>query len=317
MAEPLVVENIRVNKGQRVMEVVQVPLDGSTIDVPVIVINGENDGPRVSITGGIHGGEYVGMETARRLGTEIDPTTLSGSLVIVPIVNTAALKARAVYVSALDEHNINRVFPGQPKGDPSERLAHWLFENVIRPSDFHIDLHGGDLIEALEPFVLYLRSDDAEIESASRRMAIATGIPYIIRTEVGGAAYAEAAAAGIPSIIAEVGSHGLWPREDVNRFYGGVQDVLRHLGVLTGSKQVDDSTRIYEELIFLRAPMHGLFYPRVTLRDTVKAGELLGTITDYFGNERHRVEAPKDSEVVVVVTTLVTNEGDLMIGLIA
>jgi hypothetical protein len=257
------------------------------------------------------------METARRLGTEIDPADVSGVLVIVPVVNTAALKARAVYVSALDEHNINRVFPGQESGDPSERLAHWLFTNVIGPSNYHIDLHGGDLIEALEPFCLYLRSDDDEVEDASRRMAIATGIPYIIRTEVGGAAYAEASATGIPSIIAEVGSHGLWPEEDVNRFRSGVQNVLRHVGVLPGGYEVDDSTTIYDELIFLRAPMHGFFYPRVELRERVTAGQLLGTITDYFGNELHRVEASKDAEVVVVVTTLVTNEGDLMIGLIA
>src|SRR5581483_5690268 len=109
-----------------------------TVEVPLIVVNGRQEGPRVSITGGIHGCEYAGIETARRLGLGIDPEEAAGSLVIVPVANTAAFRARAVHTSGLDAHNINRVFPGNPDGQPSERLAHWLFENVIRPSSYHI-----------------------------------------------------------------------------------------------------------------------------------------------------------------------------------
>jgi len=90
MASALVVGDIHVGPEQRVMQVVEAPVDGHTVKVPVIAINGKREGPRVAITGGVHGVEYVGIEAARRLGTEIDPADVAGSLIVVPIANTVA-----------------------------------------------------------------------------------------------------------------------------------------------------------------------------------------------------------------------------------
>jgi len=317
VSDTLVVGELQVRPGERATAVILVSLGEQTVGVPVIAINGRQPGPRVSITGGIHGGEYVGIETARRLGMGLDPESVAGSLVVVPVANPAALRARAVYNSALDTHNINRVFPGNPNGDPSERLAYWLFETVIRPSNFHIDLHGGDLIEALRPFVLYVRTDNHDVEETSRRMAFATGIPDIIRTEVKGAAYAEATHLGIPSIIAEVGENGMWADATVGRFEDAVRGVLQTVEVLPGRRPIDESVHIYEDLPSVDSPVDGFFYPTVALGDRVTKGQTLGTITDYFGNELHRVESPVDGVVLIVVTTLVTNKGDQLLSLAA
>lgn len=317
MSDTLIVGDIQVAPGERVTQMVVVPVGEQTVSIPVIAINGRQPGPRVSITGGIHGGEYVGIEAARRLGMSLDPEKVSGSIVVIPIANPAAFRARAVYNSALDTHNINRVFPGKPDGDPSERLAFWLFETVIRPSNYHIDMHGGDLIEALKPFVLYLRTGEQNVEDTSRRMALATGIPNIIRTEVKGAAYAEASLVGIPSIIAEIGEHGMWDEASVDQFRNAVQGVLQYLEVLPREGVLEETTPISQNLPFLSAPVDGLFYPAVALGDRVTKGQVVGTITDYFGNELHRVEASVDGEVLVVVTTLVTNKGDFVVCLAA
>src|SRR5690348_14136462 len=153
MSEPTIV-GLTVPPGERHMCVAEVPLGARSVEVPVIVVRGATDGPRVAVTAGIHGAEYVGIEAARRLGMSIDPQELSGTLVVVPISNTTAFFTRSIYVSGLSDENLNRLFPGATDGSPSQMLADWLFTTVIQPSQFYIDMHGGDMIEALVPFVL-------------------------------------------------------------------------------------------------------------------------------------------------------------------
>jgi len=123
MAAVMSVAGIDVEPGQRVMREVTAHVAGRAVTVPIIAINGAADGPRVTITGGVHGAEYVGIEAARRLGVGIDPREVSGSIVVVPIANTSAFHARAIYTSGLDDRNLNRQFPGDAHGAPSEALA--------------------------------------------------------------------------------------------------------------------------------------------------------------------------------------------------
>lgn len=231
MASAISVAGIEVEPGQRAMREVAAPVGGRAVTVPIIAINGAADGPHVAITGGIHGAEYVGIEAARRLGVGIDPREVSGSIVVVPIANTTAFHARAIYTSGLDDRNLNRQFPGDAHGAPSEALADWLFEHIIRPSRYYIDLHGGDMIEALAPFVIYLGTEDAEVERTSREMALATGIPRVIRSVTAGSTYGAATAAGIPSILAEIGGQGVWSEEEVSAHQEGALRALRYLRV--------------------------------------------------------------------------------------
>jgi len=311
----LEVEQVRVAPGEKVEHVFQVDVGDRTVPLPVVMINGTQDGPRVAITGGVHGGEYVGMETARRLGKEIDPASVAGSIVIAVVSNVTAFQGRSVYLSELDQHNLNRVFPGNPNGDPSERLAYWLFEEIVRPSDYYVDLHGGDLTEALAPFVLYRETADKDVEEKSRQMALAMGIDCVIRVDVPCAAFSEAALAGIPAIIPEAGDHGMWEENTVGTFCEGVRGVLQHLNVLPGDRVIDESRHIYQDFPFMRSPMNGFWYPEVKLHDRVQKGDPIGTITDYFGNPCHYITAPTDGEVVVVVTGLATNAGEIVAGL--
>lgn len=312
---------LEVPAGERATETLRVPVGTDTVAVPVIAVHGAHPGPHVAVTGGIHGAEYVGIEAARRLGMEIDPQEVHGSVVVVPISNTAAFHRRSIYTSALDDNNLNRVFPGTQDGSPSERLAHWLFQNVIGPADYYIDLHGGDMIEALVPFVVYVRSGDSEVEDASRAMAIATGIPRVIRGAVGGSTYGAATAAGIPSILAEIGGQGVWSDEEVEQHRDGVMRVLRHLQVLRGqsdeSAQVHENAKIHETFAWMRANVDGLLHPAVRVGDQVEQGQYVGRITDYFGNEQQRLEAVESGEVAFLVTSLAMNRGDPILAVIA
>lgn len=315
--EPLIVGPLQVEQGQRRMEMLQVSLPGRTVDVPVIVINGEGDGPRVVVTAGVHGAEYVGIEGARRLGASVDPDEVRGSLVVVPIVNTTAFYARSIYTSGLDDTNLNRVFPGREDGSASEALAGWIFRTVIAPSQYYIDMHGGDMIEALAPFVLYVRTGNGSVDEVALAMARATGIPRVIAGTTGGSTYAAAAAAGIPAILAEIGGQGVWSDTLAMQHEESTRRVLQSLGVLPGGPVETVGQRFYERFAWMRAEVDGLFYPAVTVGDTVKEGQLVGSIADVFGTERQRLEAVAGGEVAFLVTSLAMNRGDPILAVAA
>src|SRR5262249_14970827 len=140
------------------------------------------------------------------------------------------------FVSPQDGKNLNRCFPGSFDGTYSDALARAVFDEVIAPSDVLVDLHGGDLVEALEPFSLY---DESPPEDRSRALAIAFGLRYVVRSPQAGAPISgttsgAAAAAGIPAVIAEAGGCGLLEESAVDLHLAGIENVLRHLGMLPG-----------------------------------------------------------------------------------
>lgn len=308
---------LEVEPGRRGTRVVDVPIGERTVPVPIIAVNGAQDGPRVAITGGIHGTEYVAIEAARRVGMTVDPVEVRGSLVVVPISNTTSYFTRAIYTSGLDDTNINRVFPGDPNGSPSEMLADWLFRTIMEPSSYYIDMHGGDMIEALVPFVLAPRCDDPAVEEASRAMAVASGIARIIHGEVAGSACGATAAAGIPSILAEVGGQGVWNEHEVTEHMTSTLRVLYHLNVLPGEAPPARGQRVYDTFAWMRSEADGLFQPATMVGEQVEQGQPLGAIVDYFGTELQAVEAVTSGEVVFLVTSLAINAGDPLLAICA
>jgi predicted deacylase len=304
-----------VQPGERRTVVAEVQLGDRTVDVPVIVVQGANDGPRVAVTAGIHGAEYVGIEAARRVGMSVDPNELSGTLVVVPISNTRAFFTRSIYVSGLTDENLNRLFPGDSRGSPSQMLADWLFTAIIRPSQFYIDMHGGDMIEALVPFVLAPEGADPAVNAASHAMAAATGIQRIIAGDVAGSTVGAAVAAGIPSILAEIGGQGVWDEEHVTAHMESTLRVLRHLGVLTGEVRPVAGQRTYHTFAWMRSEERGLFHPTVRVGARVQRGEHLGTVADYFGTRLQQIEAVTAGEIVFLVTSLAINANDPLLAI--
>lgn len=306
-----------VERGHRVTRVEEVEIHGRRVEVPVIVVAGAEDGPRVAVTGGIHGAEYVAIEAARRVGMSLDPARLRGTLVVVPIANTASYHARSIYTSALDGENLNRVFPGDPDGTPSQVLADWLFRAIIAPSEYYIDMHGGDAIEALVPFVLAPRYGDPDLDARALAMARATGIARIIHGDVRGSTCGAAAAAGIPAVLAEIGGQGVWREEEVVAHRNSTLRVLQHLGVLDGVPAAAGEGSVYETFAWMRAEASGLFHPAVGVGERVERGQPVGAIVDYFGNPLQEVHAIATGEVGFLVTSLAMNAGDPILAILA
>lgn len=281
---------------------------GVALDLPFTTVHGAKPGPRLLVTAGIHGAEYASIEAALRLAST-DPASLSGTLVVIPIVNLPAFRSRSIYINPVDGKNLNRCFPGDAGGSYAEQLACWLTEQAIRGSDAYIDLHGGDLIEALTPFTLYVEGDPAGLE-----LAQVFGIPLLVSTGPRGTTTAAGFQNGVPSILAEAGGNGLWPQQDVALLEQGVRRVMQHLGMLAGSPEPKPTQRL-SQFAWLRSEHDGLWYPSVGAGAKVMAGQDLGRITDPFGQVLQPVTAPIAGVTLFAVTSLAINNGDPLYGI--
>src|SRR5207244_6036799 len=138
---------------------------------PAFVLRGASPGPTLVVTAGMHAAEYPPIEAVTRLCRTTDPASLSGTLVGVPLVNSPAFFERTIYVNPRDGKNVNRMFPGDATGTDSQRVARYLTDTLLAEADAYVDVHAGDLIEALVPFTLYARTRNAEAAGTSRAMA--------------------------------------------------------------------------------------------------------------------------------------------------
>lgn len=307
----LTVGEMTAEPGHSARGLIRTRVGTTTVEMPVVLINGRRRGPTVCVTAGVHGAEYPGIEAAIRLSRSLGADAVRGAVIVVPIVNVPAFQRRAIYVNPLDGVNLNRVFPGNPAGTITEVMAAALFREVVQPADALIDLHGGDLIEALAAFTLYYESGKSSVDATSRRMAEVFGIEYIVRSmALKGCAYQAAAAMGKPAILAEAGGQGILDEGSVQTHSKGLTNVLRHLGVLDGEPEVPGKPVKFLESTWLSAEEGGIFYPAVAVGQPVEKGQVVGEFRDWFGEPIARVEAPARGVILFLVTSPAINRGD-------
>lgn len=293
----------------------------------VAVIGGRAPGPAVLVTAGVHGAEVSSIQAARELVKSIDPDALCGTVAIVPVLNVPAFRERRLYVTPLDGKNLNRVFPGQARGSASQRIAHVLTEEVLPAVDVAMDLHGGDLVEALDPFAFVSdpppdapsdTTPDAWAESL--RLARRAGVGQVIRGRIPGTLAETALALGKPAWIMEAGGQGVVDPAAAGLLADGVRAVLSDLGMLPDSPR--RAARLDPVLrpawTWLESPADGLWDPVAHVGQEVRAGELLGTVSDLVKDEvTARIEAPCDGRVVFLVTALSTTVGTPLLAVAA
>src|SRR5206468_8286437 len=134
---------------------------------PYFAAVGQAPGPRFLLTAGIHAAEYTGTLAALRLGRDLDAAHVHGTIVILPLLNVPGFYERSVYVNPEDGQNLNRAFPGRADGTWSERFAHHLLNDVVLRFDRAMDLHAGDMVEALEPFLGFRKTGNADVDARS------------------------------------------------------------------------------------------------------------------------------------------------------
>lgn len=286
---------------------------------PYTTIVGREDGPQLTIIAGIHGCEYVSIRAAMRLASELDPSAICGRVLIVPVINLPAFQERTPFVTPLDGKNPNRVFPGNPAGTFSEVLADFVFTTCIAPSDAFIDLHGGDLVEALTPFAILAADAAPEVVARSRALAEAFGLPYTVNQrstpgQRGGMTYAAAADIGIPGLIAEAGGIGQLTPSDVDLLVHGTRRALNAAGNLAGMVTVP-GTRYLEEFNWRYTTTGGFWIAAVRAGDDIRAGQELGRILALGGETLETIVAPAAGVVLFLTTSAAVQPQGLLLGL--
>lgn len=253
--------------------------------LPAAVLHGKQPGKTVLITAGIHAEEYVGIQAAMELEQELKIQKLAGTVVIVKVVNRKAFELRSGSESHEDGKNLNRVFPGDPKGTWSDRLAHAIEKELLSIADYYIDLHSGDSYEQLTPYVYYAGAADKEVVEQSREMAQQADVPYMVGSNVSmGGCYNYAASLGIPSILLERGQMGGWTQEESHSTRRDVRNILCHLGIYQGEKDYRNYYPLeVKDLCYQAANEQGLWYPCKKPGDMIRQGDILGVIKDYEG----------------------------------
>ena len=313
---PVTVGTLVAAPGTRAAGLVPVDLGAVTLELPILVVNGTRPGPRVAVTAGVHGAEYVSIAALREVALALDPAAVRGSLVAVLTANPAAFAGRTIYVNPIDGLNLNREFPGDAAGSPTQRLAHWLTTNVIAGSDVFVDMHCGDMNEALVSFTGIEDTGDAAVDARSRELAEAYGLRYLLIGPSPGTTTTAAAMLGIPAVLGEVGGQGRWPAEDVELHAAGFRRVLRTAGLID---EAPDAPRHATELLpaeaWMRASASGYWHPAVVVGQRVASGDPIGEVQNAFGTVLERPTATIDGIVIFLVSSLAMNAGDPLLAL--
>lgn len=288
--------------------------DGVAQSFPLIVIRGVSAGPVVALTAGIHGDEYEGPAALWKLADAIDPSRLAGTLLIVPIANPSAFAA-GTRTSPVDNENLARIFPGDPDGTLSHRLAAALMTSVIDKADMLIDSHSGGVRLAFVPVAGFYEGGDIAADVAARSLLIARqmGIQYLWRLPpVRGVLSYEAARRGIAVCGAEIGGRGNCLPEDAENYLGAYLSVLAHQGMIDAAHKRPETAACLDG-DWEQTPDAGYLETVVALGARVTAGETIALLHDQFGQTVREFRAGFDGVVMAVRHLNSVTPGDLAI----
>ncbi len=240
MKESITFAGLTAPSGTKVSQYIEMP--GENYKIPVIIVNGVNDGKIFLITASVHGFEYPGIESTVELSRELDPKDVSGAIVIIPIINSSSFYGRLPYVCADDEErkNLNRLAPGDKNGTFGQRLIAFLTEEFAKKADFHIDLHSGDATEALYRFAAAGNAQDEATRKLIHDVIHHTSYEYYTQSSgknefYNGSVYYY----GVPSMMFEVGEKGSWTREEVDEEKDNLKRIAQYFKILPGEPELN------------------------------------------------------------------------------
>ncbi len=297
--------------GSRASGMIEVPagVDDAT-QIPVTIIHGARPGPVLALIAGTHGYEYVPIVAMQHFPAKVNPTELSGTIIVVHVANMPSFLARTIYYSPVDGKNLNRVYPGKADGSSSERIAHAITREVIDRADYVIDLHCGDGNEDLRPYSYWMTSGSADVSEKSKQINIVFGLPYIVidderSPDPAKSVYTSntAITRGKPSTTTETGGLGRVDDASIGLAIEGSFNLLRHFKMLPGQAMTAQKPLWIDKSEVLRASATGIWNPRVKSDQKIAHGEVIGVLTDFFGNTIQEVRAPFAGIMLYVVAT--------------
>ena len=279
----------------------------TSLTIPVQVIHGRKEGPRLFVCAAVHGDEINGVEIIRRLLKLKTLSRLKGSLIAVPVVNVYGFIDQSRYLP--DRRDLNRSFPGSDKGSLAARLSHVFLEEIVTNSTHGIDLHTAAIHRDNLPQVrAYL--DDEE----TKRMARAFSAPVILNTPLlEGSMRHALEKMGISVIVYEAGEALRFNEVSIRAGVRGIVSVMRDLGMLPRlKKQKERNPLIAKSSTWVRAPQSGILRTLTPLGKVVEKDQVMGVIADPFGEKEEEVIASASGMIVGRTNIPLVNEGEAL-----
>jgi predicted deacylase len=307
-AQTFTVGSATAARGQKATGSIEVPAGSdAALSIPVAVINGAKSGPVLALVAGSHGTEYTSIIALEKLIATLNPAEISGTVIIVPLINIQSFEQKVPHVNPVDKKSMNRFYPGKVDGTQTERASYLITREVVDKCDHLIDLHGGDLDESLRAYSYWTKTGNEKQDQISREMVLAFGLDHIIISadrpkDPQASRYLEntASTRGKPSITAEAGHAGTVETDDLNALMNGCLNVMRYLKMLPGQPAVIEHPVWIEKVVTLASEQNGIFYPLVKRGTYVEQGMKVGYVTDYVGKTIFEARAPAAGVVLYV-----------------
>jgi uncharacterized protein len=288
----------------------------SSIELPITIIQGELPGPTLVVLAGEHGCEYCGIFAAVRVIRDIQPGSIKGTLVVMPLANPPAFEERSLFVNPIDAVNLYASYPGSPDGTISHIMAHKIFSEVTSFADYLIHLHGADYNESLVPFNYYAHTGNPKVDLMSRKMASCFPVDYVLEAEKAtdvstgspkgtsyaatatGTLYGEASAKGIPSTMCESGREGKIEENFVQIHYSGIINTMKLIGMMPGAPSLKENQSKLTSPVLVSNRRAGIFNAKANIGDKVTKGQPIGEILNFTGEVVELISTPIDGMIV-------------------
>jgi predicted deacylase len=295
-------------RGQVGRGAIEVPAGSdAALTIAVAVVNGAKPGPVLAVVAGSHGTEYASIIAVERLIQELDPKTISGTVILVPLINVPSFEQKIAHVNPTDNKSMNRFYPGKMDGTQTDRASFLITREVVDKCDHLIDLHGGDLDESLRPYSYWTKTGNEKQDAKSREMVLAFGLDTIIISadrpkDLAASRYLENTASlrGKASITAEAGHAGTVEPDDVKALVDGSLSVMRYLKMMEGAPLTVEAPVWIERVAGMTSDVNGIFYPAVKRGTYVQKGMKVGHITDHLGKTIFEAKAPESGVVLFI-----------------
>ncbi|TRD12371.1 succinylglutamate desuccinylase [Erythrobacter insulae] len=281
---------------------------GYNSHLAVRVFHGSKPGPIVFVSGAIHGDEIIGTAIVQRLIQELDPQSLSGTVMLIPVSNIFGFISHSRYLP--DRRDLNRSFPGFANGSLAGQLAHVFFSEIVSRASLGIDIHSAAVHRYNLPQI--------RIDAGSERLtelAMVFGAPVVIESPVReGSLRALAKAEGVEMLLLEAGEALRFDDFSMETGTSGVLRVLGHLGMIDAVENTapKGSPARSKKTQWVRSARGGVVHNSKTSGDPVQEGDLLATVVGLFGEEPEGIYAPIDGIVIGHATLPVVHQGDAL-----
>jgi uncharacterized protein len=304
--------------GEKATGFIDVPagVDAAT-SIPVALIRGSKPGPVLALVSGLHGTEYASIIALEKLIQTLDPAQISGTVIVLPLVNLASFEQKVPHVNPVDGKSMNRFYPGKPDGTQTERVSWLITKQVVERCDYLIDFHGGDLDENLRPYSYWPKTGNDRQDSITQDMVLAFGLDTIIvwsdrPRDPNASRYLDntAATRGKPAIAVEAGHAGTVEPEDVEALVNGTLSAMRYLKMIPGQPTMIEHPVWIGKVDTVASDGSGIFYPLVQRGTYVEQGMEIGYVTDYFGKTIYEARAPAAGVVLYICAVPSMKKGD-------